>query len=584
MWGRERGQSGGEMIAWIRLGVVVAAGVTGLMVGEVRGQEAMKAWSTETLVEWWRAHPGAETWKSGADDLKATLVAAQEKYGVPKAVANRHFLGWVVHLRWLNLFPEDYGDHAYFSDEEALKTYKLLSAKQVLPRLLANSLAPEDDGGEALEVLCRISEAHPEEVYEYPELAVAMAVVFDQAFPEAWPHPFVNPGAVVSGDLNVEDRFGFYVATHRAGGLMIDPTELSVKELCFLVDSTLAFNELKYVQQVNLKSPDYLAGLYAAIEYDFGRSTSGQFQWPHGGYGLADIGERGGICADQAFFISQTGKAKGIPTILFMGQGKSGGHAWVGYLKERAKWNLEGVRSSSEKYPVGVTYDPQTWRRMTDTQLKFVMADLMKTLSYQQCQLILQWAAMNRQESFYREVVVKAREAMPRYFATWELEADWLQEKGAPAEYMEGFWRRWVSTFRDEVDMKTRGQVALLQHYEESGDERSAERLREEMIRDNRSERFDLGITVAATSVLALADRGEWAAAGAAYEDALDQFKRNAGGHLLYNLVRPYVERCLEAGRREDAEAAISDLDRVFEAEPNTMLAQDLEKLRGLVK
>ena len=33
---------------------------------------------------------------------------------------------------------------------------------------------------------------------------------------------------------------------------------------------------------------------------------------------------------DQAYFISVTGKAKGVPTVLFLGQGRSGGHAWVG--------------------------------------------------------------------------------------------------------------------------------------------------------------------------------------------------------------------------------------------------------------
>jgi hypothetical protein len=569
----------------VRESLVVAVVVMGFVVGEVRGQAAgMKPWSEATLLEWWREHPEPDTWKSGAEALRETLVEAQKKYGVPKAVANRHFLGWVVHLRWLDLFPEDYEGHPYFSGEPALRTYKLLSAKQTLPRLLANSLAPEDDGAKALELLCRIAEAHPEKVYEYPELAVAMAVVFDEEFPEGWPHPFAEKKLVVAGDLEVERRFAFYVQTHEAGGMMIDPRELSVKELSFLVDSILAFNELKYVQQVNLKSPDYLAGLYQAIEYDYGRSTSGQFQWPHATYGWGHMGPTGGICADQAFFISQTGKAKGVPTILFMGQGRSGGHAWVGYLKERADWNLDGVRSSSEKYPVGVTYDPQTWRRMTDTQLKFVMADMMKTLSYQQCQLVLQWAAMNRDEPFYREVVVKARESMPRYFATWELEAAWLREKGAPAEHMEGFWKRWISTFRDEIDMKTKGQIALLQHYQDEGDERSAERLKEEMLRDNRSERFDLGITVAASSVLAAAEGNDWKTASEEYDEALDRFKRNAGGHLLYNLVQPYVERCLEAGQRARAVEAMEDLDRVFKPKPNTMLDQDLEKLRALVE
>ena len=62
--------------------------------------------------------------------------------------------------------------------------------------------------------------------------------------------------------------------------------------------------------------------------------------WSGSSYRLIDIGRAGGICADQAFYMTQCGKAKGIPTVIFVGQGQNGGHAWTGFMPEPGKWDM----------------------------------------------------------------------------------------------------------------------------------------------------------------------------------------------------------------------------------------------------
>ncbi len=208
-----------------------------------------------------------------------------------------------------------------------------------------------------------------------------------------------------------------------------------------------------------------------------------------------------------------------------------------------------------------------------------MISDLTRTFNYERCQLTLQWAAMNTEHASYPELIRYARKYMPRLVSTWELEAGWLEAKQAPPETMEAFWKRWATNFHDETDLRLRGQVQLLNLYRTTGDERAAERLEREIQLENKSERFDLAITVAAESIFLRLDQGEWDAAQEDYGRAMARFRTNAGGHLFYNLVRPYVERCLDAGKPAHARAALEDLDKDFKAQPNSLLDQDIRDL-----
>jgi len=336
---------------------------------------------------------------------------------------------------------------------------------------------------------------------------------------------------------------------------------------------------------VKLGTPARLGQLYPVVPYDMPRIAQEKYQWPHPEYRLIDVGKKGGICVDQAYFVSQTGKSQGVPTVLFLGQGRSGGHAWVGILKERGSWNLDVARFEGENYPVGIAYDPQTWRRVTDTQMRFQIQEENRGPAAARGQTQLQWALLNPGAPFYREAVATARASIPRSFEAWELEAAWFAGQAAsdPAARA-AFWKAWIANFRDEPDMRARGQRMLLAVFRELGDEAGAERLQKEVLAENRNARFDLGISMAADGVLAKTGDGDWDGARAEFADVVRRFQRNAGGHLFYNLVEPYVRRCLQEGRVPDAADGLGEVERTFKPIPGSILDTDLKKLAAEVK
>ena len=61
-----------------------------------------------------------------------------------------------------------------------------------------------------------------------------------------------------------------------------------------------------------------------------------------------------------------------VPNIVFLGQGNSGEHAWIGYLERYGNWRFDLTKFRNEDYPVGQAFDPQTWRRLTDSECQFL--------------------------------------------------------------------------------------------------------------------------------------------------------------------------------------------------------------------
>jgi hypothetical protein len=547
--------------------------------GALTAAPTIPSWTKAGAKAWWAAHPDRESLVAGAEELHASLLATQDRYGVEKSLANEHFLKWTAHLLWLHSLPDA-------SDPENVAAFRALGDPdtEIIERF-AQSLTSYDDGVKAAGILCAIQRAQPKELAEFVNLGMAFALVFDQPFPEAWPHPNVTRAKLPIGDSEPARRFAFAVASRRGGEWLLDPRQLTVRELVFAVDTPIEFKELRYAQQVKLGTPGRLSQLYPVVPYDMARITAEKYQWPHPQYRLIDVGNKGGICVDQAYFVSETGKAQGVPTILFLGQGRSGGHAWVGILKARGVWDLEVARFEGENYPVGIAYDPQTWRRVTDAQMRFQIQEENRGLAARHGQMQLQWALLNPRAPFYREAVATARAAMPRSFEAWELEASCLAElpDTVPAA-KEEFWKAWMANFRDEPDMRARGQRMLLAVLRDKGDETAVERLQKEVLAENRNARFDLGISMAADVVLEKTESGDWEGARKEFAEVVRRFQRNAGGHLFYNLLEPYVRRCLQEGHLEDAETAIKESEGTFKPEAGSILSTDLKKLSAEVK
>ncbi len=564
--------------AWI-----LAASIGIFLTSPVLSQETEGAklgvWNEEVESLWWQENTEPQQWFDLVDGMSITLREAHTRHGLGKMIKNPHWLGWMLHTRWLSLFPKDWEKRPVFQQQEGRDIFVKLGRTPKLRDAFLAALVPDDDEPEAISILVEIAKAHPKKIMEYGNLAIAYAIVFDQPIPDQWPHPFVESRKLPIGNSNPAERFAFYVAAQEAKALVHDLRRIGVQDLTFLVDSPLEHREFEYAQQMSISTPSRLAQLYPQVPYDMSRITKKTYIWPHATYRLIDIGTKGGICMDQAFFVAQTGKAKGIPTLLFTGQGLSGDHGWVGFLGNGGRWEMDVAKSGSQDYPIGQAFDPQTWKRITDSELQALQKGTDFDGTFGIGQKLMQWAALNEKGKLYHETVKAARISMGADPRPWQLEADWLEESGADPETRLGFWESWARNYSRNPDMEVKGQMRVIAILEELGKESEAERLRASVMSGNRSKRFDLGIAIAADPVFRKLRLRDFEGAEEAFENGMRRFRTKAGGHLFYNLIQPYTLTCLQEEQNELAKDAIKHLDRSFQAASGTMLAQDMAAL-----
>ena len=155
-------------------------------------------------------------------------------------------------------------------------------------------------------------------------------MVFDQPFPRTWPHHQVARNDVPFDSALPSSRFAEMVNAHKSRQLEYDPTQLSVTELKFVVDHRLPKSELDWAREsVKLRRASF-DKIFSSIKYDRPRLEVEFLDGHTVIIRLVQLKKKG-ICVDQAYFSSMAGKAKGIPTLTFVGQGSGGGHARFGF-------------------------------------------------------------------------------------------------------------------------------------------------------------------------------------------------------------------------------------------------------------
>lgn len=200
-------------------------------------------WSAQAEAAWWEENSTPARWIKSVEEFKAALKRAHDRHGLDQMVQNPHWSAWMLHTRWLSLFPADWTERPVFQSEEGREIFENLGRTHTLRNPFLGALVPQDNLSEAITILTRIAGTHPEHILKYRNLAIAFAIVFDQPFPERWPHSFVAPSKLPRGDLDPVDRFGFYVVANEEGTLVHDLAELGIQDLIFLVDSKLEFLE-----------------------------------------------------------------------------------------------------------------------------------------------------------------------------------------------------------------------------------------------------------------------------------------------------------------------------------------------------
>ncbi len=198
-------------------------------------------------------------------------------------------------------------------------------------------------------------------VVAYPNLAAAIC---DVLYKPLTMH--INENTVHSPDPVA--LFKFYVRYQRA--MYFGIRNVPARLLIYVVDTCSSISDMTWA--LNEFHGDSMVGqLFFRVPYDYSALLHGaQKKVDIAGYNLPNILKYGGVCADQAFFASEAGKAIGVPTAYDVGRSGVVGHAWVGFLQQvgnQAGWNFNIGRYSEYRGVVGVVQNPVTRHNEPDS-------------------------------------------------------------------------------------------------------------------------------------------------------------------------------------------------------------------------
>jgi len=483
------------------------------------------------------------------------------------------------------LLPDDYtpqeGEVALRARQDFLAR---LAGDTDFQREFFKNLTPDDFPPVALTRLEQLYSAHPGRWPEYRSLMLAFALVYDQRQPRDWPHHQVDPSLVPPMDESLAKRFEYYLRANDAGRLEHDLRRLSVAELKFVVDAPVPRSELEWAaKNVRLRRNQFDRA-FSIVDYDERRAQRGVYEWPRdkGRYVLANIELWGGICVDQAYFAAIAGKAKGIPTLYFAGQGTDGGHAWFGYLRSPdGKWELDAGRYLNQNYAAGQALDPQTWLPISDHDLLYLSGKAARSPGHDAALGDLSMAALFAEQGDINKRLEATQSALhnaPAYAAAWDAREQALEAAGDQAA-LRALYAAGIEKFKNVDDLKVRYQARLADFELSSGDARLAAKLEDQMVAQNRRDRSDLSSAAAAESVLRMVSNG-------AYRDALRDFNalarklgRSGGGNFFYEVVRPLVLALRSDGREKDAQEVLKEARKRMSPEPDSIVAREFDEL-----
>lgn len=430
-------------------------------------------------------------------------------------------------------------------------------------------------------------QAHaPNAMSDYASLAVALALVYDQALPPAWPHHQVAESAVPLQWGNWNDLFDFFVQSDQhSGQLSIDLKKFGPDQLKFVIDAPLKIEELQWAQKNVRKSRTSFEEVFSMVKYNYPRYTGQIFNWPGVDYSLATILKTGGICVDQAYFAAMVGKAHGLPTLYFEGEGLDGGHAWFGFLKTDQKWDLDGGRYENQGYVTGVARDPQTWMEINDHELSAISVRLSASPEFQKSRdLVLLVSLATTLSPEMKEALLKeARDACPENLKAWQALAQYYREQNRPAD-LKQLYADMIEKFHNQQDVRVMVQNELASIAKTEGDAAGAEALQRQIVKSNTARRSDLGIDAGAELLQQKLEAKDYPGAFEDYKKIVRQFKDVGGGNLFYETVRPFVLALHQAGQDDLAKQALGFARQKMAPAPDGIIYLQFQRLEQVLK
>lgn len=444
-------------------------------------------------------------------------------------------------------------------------------------------LSPVDYAPGVLGILDTLHRADPARFKAYPSLALAIALVYDVPPPPHWPHGQVTAQALPRRLAEPANAFAWWVKQDRAGRTLHKLARLGADELKFVVDAAAPAAELEWAQGAWSHPLSQLPAAYKTIRYRNDRVAANAMTWPGGSYRLAEILATGGICSDQAYFATQVGKARGVPTLLIYGAGNDGRHAWFGYLDATQKWQLDAGRYAEQRFVTGHALDPQTWREFSDHELQFFTDRFRELPTWRQSRVHALFAAEYLALGQGRAAGAAARKAVNferRNQDAWETLIAAARAEGRDAKTIEALLREAALAFQRYPDLeaayvnrtaeslRTRGQTS----------EADAE-VRRIANKGKVSGRSDLSVSQARDLVRRAIATQPIAEQVRAYNSAVDNYGRGAGIGFFDEVVAGFVEHLLNLKQKAEARRALDRAKSALKVEPGSQLAGEFERL-----
>ncbi|QVL31463.1 hypothetical protein KIH39_21840 [Telmatocola sphagniphila] len=245
-----------------------------------------------------------------------------------------------------------------------------------------------DDLIQAISLFRNMWKANPEAVKNYPNLAIAVAVVWDKPGEDLYDyrgHQVRTHSLLPAGvnKITALENFKYFVdqakaiqAKEPAIRIQFLPWEFQV----YLVDTRTPIQEREWAVQNYLPKRQLIGKAYFDCKYDTEMLQSGGEVCKLAGkpYTLESLKNYGGVCAMQADFAARVAKSLAVPAAYVGGESATLDlHAWVMYVqvtgvqKDKVNFLLESEgRYGTDNYYTGNLKDPQTGQQILDRDME----------------------------------------------------------------------------------------------------------------------------------------------------------------------------------------------------------------------
>jgi hypothetical protein len=593
---------------WLR-SLAVGMGMLAQAMAQTAAIPEAEAMYVPTVARLAAIHAAAqrEGWSAQTAKLQAAAVRAYEKENTIAAEA------WLNVYRWAALFGRQ-EDEFILHWRDAIQAAKVGQAnmarnQEMRPRWLGAAMAPElqawvignaafsaeffallspvDYVPRVFEILTELYKADPTRFKTYASLALAIAVVFDVPPPPYWPHPQV-PEAVLPRQFPAPAvALAWWVKQEQLGRTYHRLSRLGAAELKFVVDAAAPLADLEWSQSHVHQPINQLANAYAMIKYKRERLTTNTAIWPGRSYALADILATGGICVDQAYFATEVGKARGVPTLLIYGAGNDGRHAWFGFFDSNQKWQLDAGRYAEQRLVTGYARDPQTWGEFSDHELQFLSERFRDLQSFRQSRVHVSFAEVYLAMGNGPAAGAAARKAVNyerRNQAGWEALVAAARKEGRDARTIENVLREAVIAFQRYPDLEAHYVGRVAESLRARGEISAADAEISRIANKNKTGRTDLSVQQAKDILQRAIETQPLGEQIRSYNTVVDRYGTGAGVTFFDAIVVPFVEHLLELNQKAEATRAIARARQALKVEPGSQLARELEKLQEMTR